>query len=267
MTLVVRIGIIGLVLWVQSQDTSKPGTELLSFDRWWKPTLQCVPCLRAGRESSMSPELFVLSLGTVLALALIVAFKVLTEERWQVLAAVPRLKTDRGSWIGLNLTYYGLFVATAEIFAMVILTVPMVAAGIFISSVAALIAIVISLCEPSSRWIARIVERRKYNFTVSGAVAVGMVAVPLAAALVRTMGYWAPTSVVLASAAVAYRLEKDLAVWRVSVSVAVTENRSIRRRLAFNAFFHDFISFSMELRKRLLMNRLWVGWRSYRFKR
>jgi len=32
MTLLLRIGLIGLLLWVQSQDTSKAGTELLAFD-------------------------------------------------------------------------------------------------------------------------------------------------------------------------------------------------------------------------------------------
>ncbi len=32
MTFIVRMGLIGLLLWVQSQDTSKAGTELLAFD-------------------------------------------------------------------------------------------------------------------------------------------------------------------------------------------------------------------------------------------
>ena len=38
MTLLLRIGLIGLLLWVQSQDTSKAGTELLAFDLSETPT-------------------------------------------------------------------------------------------------------------------------------------------------------------------------------------------------------------------------------------
>ena len=158
----------------------------------------------------MSPVLFVLSLGTVSALVLVFAFKTLPEERWQVFAAVPILKTPGGNWTGLNLTYYGLFVATAEMAAMVILTVLMASAGISVDVVAVFIAIVIGLCAPSSRWMARIVDRRKYNFTISGAVAVGLIVVPLAAGLIRTMGHSISTAVVFASAAIAYTVGEGL---------------------------------------------------------
>ena len=33
----------------------------------------------------------------------------LLRERWQMIAAVPLVKSADGSWRGLNLTYYGFF--------------------------------------------------------------------------------------------------------------------------------------------------------------
>jgi hypothetical protein len=152
----------------------------------------------------MSPGLFVLMLGTALALLLLFAFRVLPEEQWQIFAAVPRSKTIHGSWNGLNLTYYGLFVASAEVFAMMTTTVLMASTGIHLGIAALIILIVLGFCVPSSRWIARIVDRRKYNFTVSGAVVVGMIAVPVATTLVRSLGYSVSAAVVFASMAIGY---------------------------------------------------------------
>jgi hypothetical protein len=154
----------------------------------------------------MSPGLFVLMLGTALALLLLLAFRALPEEQWQIFAAVPRSKTSHGSWNGLNLTYYGLFVATAEMFAMMTTTVLMASTGIHVGIAALIILMVLAFCAPSSRWIARIIDGRKYSFTISGAVAVGMIAVPLATTFVRSMGYSVSSAAVFASMAIGYTL-------------------------------------------------------------
>src|SRR5258707_15745553 len=61
----------------------------------------------------MTPELFVGALGLTLGALLIWGFYTLTNERWQIIAAVPVMKDSDGNWRGLNLTYYGFFTATA----------------------------------------------------------------------------------------------------------------------------------------------------------
>src|SRR5215471_20628804 len=158
----------------------------------------------------MSPGLFVVTLGTALVILFAIAFRVLPQEQWQIFAAVPRSKTPQGSWNGLNLTYYGLLTATAEVFAIVTATFLMTSTGVNVGVAAAVVVLVVSLCAPSSRWIARIIDRKQYNFTVAGAVAVGMILVPFAAALIRSAGYPVPTTVVFASMAVGYTLGEGI---------------------------------------------------------
>ena len=41
------------------------------------------------------------------------AFRVLPREDWQILAVVPIRKNGQEEWKGLNLTFYGVFVASA----------------------------------------------------------------------------------------------------------------------------------------------------------
>ena len=158
----------------------------------------------------MSPVLFVAALGGCLALLLMVAFRVLPNEQWQILAVVPLSKTSKGSWNGVNLTYYGFLVATAEMFSVVAITVLITSTGVPVHAAIAVIGIVMNVCVPSSRWIARIIERRQYNFTAAGAVAMGMIAIPFATALVRWMGYSISGVVVFAATAVGYTLGEGI---------------------------------------------------------
>jgi hypothetical protein len=106
----------------------------------------------------------------------------------------------------LNLTYYWLFVATAEVFATMTTTVLMASTGIHVGIAASILLMVLAFCAPSSRWIARIIDGRKYNFSISGAVAVGMIAVPVATTFVRSMGYSVSAAAVFASTAIGYTL-------------------------------------------------------------
>src|SRR5262245_30542721 len=133
----------------------------------------------------MSPGLFVTMLGTVFAFVLLVGFRLLPKEQWQILAAVPLSKTDEGSWNGINLTYYGLLVASAELLAIITATVLMTSTGVPLGVAVALILIVISLCAPAARWVSRIVDGKQYSFTVSGSVAIGMIVLPLASKLLE----------------------------------------------------------------------------------
>ena len=63
-------------------------------------------------------EIFVISLAVLLGGLLFWSFRVLPHEGRQIIASVPVVKDELGSWKGLNLTYYGLFVSVAIVVAV-----------------------------------------------------------------------------------------------------------------------------------------------------
>jgi hypothetical protein len=71
----------------------------------------------------MSNELFLALLALTFAAIFAWAFRVLPREHWQILAALPRHKTETGEWQGLNLTFYGFFQATSNTLGIVVLFV------------------------------------------------------------------------------------------------------------------------------------------------
>ena len=57
-------------------------------------------------------------LGACLTLLLGWGFKALPNEQWQILATLPRKKEPSGTWVGVNITYYGLLSASAGLAAL-----------------------------------------------------------------------------------------------------------------------------------------------------
>ncbi|MGH9843128.1 MAG: hypothetical protein ACREEM_30690 [Blastocatellia bacterium] len=102
----------------------------------------------------MNNELFVLSLALVFGAFFVWAFRALPREQWQIIAAVPRMKTEAGAWQGLNLTWYGFFQATSNTLAVAILLVLLGAIGIPALETFALVTVVFAVCWPASRLIA-----------------------------------------------------------------------------------------------------------------
>lgn len=106
------------------------------------------------------------------------SFRCLPGERWQVLAALPRNRQADGVWRGVNLTYYGLFIAGGLSVA--------VAAAVFLSGtvgqplwllawgIFALLAVGI----PAASVFNRLVEGHWHGFTVGGAAFIGITAGP-----------------------------------------------------------------------------------------
>ncbi|MGA8874089.1 MAG: hypothetical protein WB555_01080, partial [Candidatus Korobacteraceae bacterium] len=98
-----------------------------------------------------------LNIAFVVALALglfaLIAWGVRTlpAEGWQMLAAVPIAKSVDGSWRGLNLTFYGFFSATGNVFAFALVLLLLGSVGIPATISLLLVAFVILLCVPSSR--------------------------------------------------------------------------------------------------------------------
>jgi len=133
----------------------------------------------------------------------------LPEEKWQILASVPRQKHSAATWNGINFTFYGLFTALAYTFATAILVILLESVNIPLSGLSILVVSILGLCVPASKLIARIVEKKSSTFTVSGASFTGIALTPLVVVAINhlignRMGFHLPVVVVMAALATAY---------------------------------------------------------------
>jgi len=126
----------------------------------------------------MTDGIFVLTLGACLTPLLGWGFKTLPHEQWQIFATLPRRKEATGTWVGVNITYYGLLAASAGTVAIVIFLLLM--ASVHSSMSAAFVAggVVLAFCLPASRLVARVVEGKQHTATVAGALGVGLLVAP-----------------------------------------------------------------------------------------
>jgi len=139
----------------------------------------------------MTELLFVSALAAMIAIMLIWGFRHLPHERWQILASMPMKKNDAGQWIGQNLTFYGVLSANAYVIGMIVFIVLMGFTGLSLPGIVALMAGLLAICVPASRWVARIVEKKRHTFTVGGASFVGILAAPLLVwAVNASIGGW-----------------------------------------------------------------------------
>ena len=157
----------------------------------------------------MTIELFIISLAIVFAVCFAWAFNRLPRERWQMIAAVPTVKSESGDWRGMNLTFYGFFQATANVFAVGTVFFLLGAINIPAIYTFVLISSILVVCWPSSRWIARAVEKKTYTFTIGGAIFVGAIVTPWLIHLINaTVGEWLggrlPIIPAVAAGAIAY---------------------------------------------------------------
>jgi hypothetical protein len=161
----------------------------------------------------MINEMFLLGLGVACALLLAWGFKSLPRERWQILAAIPVFKNSDGVWRGVNLTFYGLFTANAMTVAALLLVIMLGSLGLSLREVGIVLLPLFSLCVPSARLVARIVEKKQYTFTVAGAFFVGLVTAPwlvMAANLALGPQMILPVLAVCAALSVAYAFGEGL---------------------------------------------------------
>jgi len=101
------------------------------------------------------------------------------------MAAVPKKKDGDGSWMGINLTYYGFFTANAYVAALALFLALMGSVGVPVPVSIVFGVTLIGVCMPASRLIARIVEGKAHTFTVGGASFAGLILAPAAIALVN----------------------------------------------------------------------------------
>ena len=135
----------------------------------------------------MSNEAFVLSLGILFVAFATWAFKQLPREGWQILASVPILKDASGRWHGLNFTYYGLLTANALVLSAALLIVLLGAVNVPTSVTLAIVLVLLLICLPAAKWVARLVEGKNYTFTVAGAFFVGMFVTPFVLRVLNAM--------------------------------------------------------------------------------
>jgi hypothetical protein len=158
--------------------------------------------------------IFVLGLGFVLAGFLSWAFKNLPGERWQMLAVVPTIKNMEDDWQGTNLTYYGFFIATSQLLALLLLLVLLGAMHVSIPGTMLIVLVILSVCIPAARMIARLVEKKRHTFTIGGASCIGILLAPLVVYAVRKLmvdyGSFLPIIPVLAALSIAYTLGEGL---------------------------------------------------------
>lgn len=161
----------------------------------------------------MEKSLFLMLLTALLAILFAWAFPRLHRKEWQFLAAVPlEEEAQGGSWKGINLTFYGFFVASANALALMLFILLASAIGLGLKTIFLLAGATFLVCLPGARIVARLVEGKKNTFTVSGASFVGLIAFPLVVLFVnRTQeGHVLPLVPLLAALATSYALGEGL---------------------------------------------------------
>ncbi|NLW34770.1 MAG: prolipoprotein diacylglyceryl transferase [Syntrophorhabdus aromaticivorans] len=127
----------------------------------------------------MVNELFILGSAVCFALILLWSFKHLPRERWQIIAAVPVKKDQTGLWCGINITYYGFIITSAQATAVSMFFILMGALNVSHGDLAIILIGLLFLCLAASKIVARIVEGKKNTFTVGGASFIGLISAPL----------------------------------------------------------------------------------------
>src|SRR5262245_28204738 len=126
----------------------------------------------------MPGRLFLLFLIVFFTILFAWGFRILPSEGWQILATIPMRKED-GVWKGVNLTYYGFFNATACVFSAAILLFLASSINVPVSMALLLVGLILTVCVPASRLMARLIEGKRYTFTVAGASLVGFLLLPV----------------------------------------------------------------------------------------
>jgi len=157
----------------------------------------------------MAVGLFVGSMAIFFALLFLWSFRTLPREGWQIIASVPVGKTSGGQWNGLNLTYYGFFIANSSVLAAIMGFVLLRAIDLPITAILAVIGALFLVAVPSARLVAGIVEKKANTFTIAGASFVGLILFPAIVAGVnygigRDLGWSVPIIPTLATTAIAY---------------------------------------------------------------
>ena len=159
----------------------------------------------------MTETFFLSALALILVFLFWWAFRKLPGESWQILAAVPVHKHDSGHWSGLNLTWYGFFSASAYLLAAAVYLVLTASVGAPRPGAFTVLAVMLLICAPAAKIIARMIEGKSFTFTVGGAAFAGILAAPFVTRLVEAFSGWAlPVLPVISAIVIAYAFGEGL---------------------------------------------------------
>jgi hypothetical protein len=159
--------------------------------------------------------LFIVGLGIFCGISIWWGIRALPGENWQFFASIPVRKQDDGAWEAVNITWYGLLVAGANVFAALIFFVMLGAVGVpFAASIFVLLTILL-ICVPAASLVAQVVEKKQTTLTVGGAVFVGSILAPFLIVLINLVSRWLvgfvlPLPQTLAACAVAFLFGEGL---------------------------------------------------------
>ncbi|MEW6137704.1 MAG: prolipoprotein diacylglyceryl transferase [Thermodesulfobacteriota bacterium] len=160
----------------------------------------------------MTDLTFVGVLAVLVGLLFRWGFAVLPQEAWQIMAAVPIEREGSRMWRGCNFTFYGFFLAGASAASAALIIILACSIGVHPLAILLVMALMLGLCVPSTRIIARIVEKKRHTLTIGGASFVGLVVAPWALWAVDEIsgGYRVPMAPGLAALSIGYALGEGL---------------------------------------------------------
>jgi hypothetical protein len=184
---------------------------------------------------------FIVLLGIFCGACIWWGVTVLPEENWQFFASVPVRKQDDGTWAAVNITWYGLLLSSANVFAAMIFFIMLGSIGKpFLAGLLLLLSLLL-IGVPASSLVARIVERKTATLTIGGAVFVGSLVAPFIIILInrfagKAMGFELPIPQTLAACAVSFLFGEGMGrlsclSYGCCYGKPVEETRGILRRL------------------------------------
>lgn len=163
----------------------------------------------------MTEGLFLCTTAALFAAAIALGWRYLPSDRFQVLAAVPVRQDQDRHWQGINFTWYGLILASAAVVGLIFVLILSRAANMAMVPLLALLTLIVGLCVPASRWIACLVEKKWYTFTIGGSFFCGLVLAPLLILVINGVCWLTATpflqgQIVLAALAIGYIIGEGL---------------------------------------------------------
>lgn len=134
----------------------------------------------------MNEWLFLIFATVFFAVYILLGWRLLPGERWQMLATIPWTRRSDTTWNGINLTTYGLLIATAALISIAFVLLLTGSTGTPLTPVLVTLLLAVVICVPASRLIARWVEKKPHTFTVGGAFFCGLIVTPVLILLVNS---------------------------------------------------------------------------------
>jgi hypothetical protein len=195
----------------------------------------------------MNEWLFLLFATLLFAVFIFTGWRLLPGGRWQMLAIVPWTRRSDGTWNGINLTSYGLLIATAALISFVFVLLLTGSTGTSLTPVLVTLLLAVAICVPASRLIAGWVEKKPHTFTVGGAFFCGLAVTPVLILLVNT-GCWIMTApplditMMLAAISIGYVLGEGLG--RLAcISFGCCYGKPLEQCHRFTALFFERLAF------------------------